>query len=270
MRQSTGPRSVCVDTVADTYVLDASTGYNAACANDSVQPFGHVCREVCVSFDSVRVIADTVAAEGRVRTVGHVRRQHDGMPSTTAARRHAVRVDDECGWEYEHTGVHIGVSGVHVHDFVVRVQCGAVGICDGTSPVCPLPIVSDGTMCDDGNNCTRGDVCIHGVCLGRYACACNDSTICDDGNACTSDACVNETCNYKTLPPGALCNDMPINLQNEICSMRGYCEVMSTTQQPAFSSTPVASVHPTVGTASMRRPWLSLLCLSLAVTIFHH
>ena len=77
-------------------------------------------------------------------------------------------------------------------------------------------ITTSGNVCDDGNDCTNGDVCNQGACVGGTAISCDDgnpctedscspsggciftpynNTLCDDGNACTTnDQCNNGVC----------------------------------------------------------------------------
>lgn len=52
-------------------------------------------------------------------------------------------------------------------------------LCPCGGPV-PQP---DGTACADGNDCTRGDACLGGVCAPGPGCS-------EDGSACTEEACV--------------------------------------------------------------------------------
>jgi hypothetical protein len=86
-------------------------------------------------------------------------------------------------------------------------QCHSVGVCNTGTGVCTNPALPDATSCNDGNQCTVGDVCTAGVCRAGPAkscptpdqchnlCdamtgACNppkpDNTRCDDGNKCTT------------------------------------------------------------------------------------
>jgi hypothetical protein len=46
----------------------------------------------------------------------------------------------------------------------------------------PCAGASNGTLCDDGNGCTRDDRCVGGRCSGL-------AILCDDGDACTRDRC---------------------------------------------------------------------------------
>jgi hypothetical protein len=54
---------------------------------------------------------------------------------------------------------------------------------------------NDGAICDDGNACTYGDICVSTVCTGQAApgCCAIDSD-CDDGDLCTADSCIGGTC----------------------------------------------------------------------------
>lgn len=53
---------------------------------------------------------------------------------------------------------------------------------------CALAAVASGALCDDGNACTKNDVCIFGKCnAGTLVCACQTNADCagkDDGNLC--------------------------------------------------------------------------------------
>ncbi len=87
---------------------------------------------------------------------------------------------------------------------------------------------SNGTTCNDGNACTRNDVCTSGTCGGTaYTCsptACQTSSTCDgsggcnvvnapstrsctdDGNTCTADFCDGSGgCGHTALADGTLC-----------------------------------------------------------------
>ncbi|MBI5162211.1 MAG: hypothetical protein HY996_12495 [Micrococcales bacterium] len=55
-------------------------------------------------------------------------------------------------------------------------------VCMAAQATDALTALADGTVCDDGEDCTSSDVCAIGTCGGaEYAC--------DDGLACTTDAC---------------------------------------------------------------------------------
>lgn len=94
-------------------------------------------------------------------------------------------------------------------------QCHVAGTCSGG--ICSNPPALNGSACNDGNPCTKNDICTNGTCAGTsYSCpalsqcqsgaSCNgdgtctfanklNGTACNDGNACTSsDQCTNGTC----------------------------------------------------------------------------
>lgn len=96
--------------------------------------------------------------------------------------------------------------------------CHLAGTCDPAVGACNQPLAPDGTICDDGNACTRADTCQNGHCVGAdpvpciagacdVSASCDQATgqcshqyqangsICDDGNPCTRvDTCQNDRC----------------------------------------------------------------------------
>jgi hypothetical protein len=69
--------------------------------------------------------------------------------------------------------------------------CDRAENCTGNGALCPADLkVADGTACNDGNACTRNDICTTGTCGGTaYGC--------DDGLACTADTCNGDgTCGH--------------------------------------------------------------------------
>ena len=76
-----------------------------------------------------------------------------------------------------------------------------------------------GIFCNDGNECTDGDICQQGVCVGEGA-------DCDDGKPCTEDGCnASGICTHKALttPPGdPFCDDGKPCTQGDHCE-QGVC-----------------------------------------------
>ena len=97
--------------------------------------------------------------------------------------------------------------------------CHAPRVCDPGTGLCSDEVLPDGSACDDGDGCTRTDLCLAGVCVGGDPVTCvaqdqchvagvcdpatgvcsnppqTDGTACDDGNFCTrSDACAAGAC----------------------------------------------------------------------------
>jgi hypothetical protein len=71
-----------------------------------------------------------------------------------------------------------------------------------------LNVLTNGTSCDDGIDCTVADACSDGTCKGTASC--------DDGLACTLDAC--ETTGCQHTPNDALCED------DDACSTVDTCD----------------------------------------------
>jgi hypothetical protein len=69
--------------------------------------------------------------------------------------------------------------------------------------------------CNDGNACTKPDVCQSGVCFGS-------NPGCDDGLACTTDGCGPNGCLNTTAADGAPCADDNLCTGNDVC-VAGKC-----------------------------------------------
>ena len=85
-----------------------------------------------------------------------------------------------------------------------------VASCDPVSGGCSVIPAAEGLECNDLNECTVGDRCEAGVCVGEYTANCND------GNPCTEDSCD---------PDGAclhVANDKPCDDLNA-CTIGDVC-----------------------------------------------
>jgi len=111
---------------------------------------------------------------------------------------------------------------------VLRTRCGGDGaiFCDDGQPcttdlcnagVCSHPGSLNGTVCDDGNGCTSGDVCDGGACTGA-------PVICNDNNSCTTDFCLAPSGGCAALfnIDGASCDDGNTCTTNDVCAS-GVC-----------------------------------------------
>lgn len=59
-------------------------------------------------------------------------------------------------------------------------------------------VPNDGKSCDDGDDCTKADVCKGGTCSGK-------KLVCSDGNPCTVDSCGKGGCKYTNIKNGSGC-----------------------------------------------------------------
>ncbi|APR88448.1 Thiamin-phosphate pyrophosphorylase [Minicystis rosea] len=107
-------------------------------------------------------------------------------------------------------------------------SCHVAGTCNPSTGMCSNPSAPNGTACNDGNACSKNDVCTNGACGGTaYACtptSCQVSSTCDgnggctivnkgagiacpdDGNACTADACDGAgACQHPSKADGTSC-----------------------------------------------------------------
>jgi hypothetical protein len=73
-------------------------------------------------------------------------------------------------------------------------SCHDVGVCDGGSGLCTDPPKSDGSACDDWEDCSHSDRCGGGVCAGT-------DYVCDDFMPCTNDSCNGDgSCTFTDIP----------------------------------------------------------------------
>ncbi len=95
-------------------------------------------------------------------------------------------------------------------------QCHAAGTCSTTTGACSTPVLT-GVACNDGNPCTRSDVCTNGTCGGDPH-VCNDGVLqptcgeqCDDGNTTSGDGCdancTQTACGNGIVTLGEACDD---------------------------------------------------------------
>ena len=82
--------------------------------------------------------------------------------------------------------------------------------CDPEDGACGLVPTAEGALCDDGDPCTVGELCVDGACLGGVAPNCND------GNPCTDDAC-DPVSGCVNVPNDAPCSD------DDVCTTADHC-----------------------------------------------
>jgi len=70
--------------------------------------------------------------------------------------------------------------------------------------------------CDDGDQCTTGDVCQSGLCAGT-------PLSCDDGNVCTTDHCGQDIGCFYTFNDGISCSDQNACTVGDLCNAMGGC-----------------------------------------------
>jgi hypothetical protein len=79
-------------------------------------------------------------------------------------------------------------------------------------------------LCDDGDPCTKGDLCNAAKCLpGQIVCPCEFDGDCYDSNPCTSDVCTaGMGCANSPLPDGVVCSDANACTAGDACKA-GFC-----------------------------------------------
>ena len=102
---------------------------------------------------------------------------------------------------------------------VPQDSCHEAGGCDPVSGACSNPLKGAGAACDDGDPCTKADLCdASGACAGSsFSCpalgTCQDSQACDGLGGCTA----------VDKPEGTGCDDGdPCTLEDQ-CDGQGHC-----------------------------------------------
>ena len=93
-------------------------------------------------------------------------------------------------------------------------MCREAGVCDHFTGQCTHPPRPDGTRCDDGNRCTRSDICIDGSCTGTNQTFCGAQDQCHGPGTCDPQT---GQCSNPTLADGTTCND------GNLCTRRDFC-----------------------------------------------
>ncbi|HYV86578.1 MAG TPA: choice-of-anchor tandem repeat GloVer-containing protein [Patescibacteria group bacterium] len=99
-------------------------------------------------------------------------------------------------------------------------QCHMPGTCNTMTGLCTNPARKDGTVCSDGNACTRSDTCQAGACAGGnpVICAvpdqCHTAGVCDTGTG---------ICSSPARPDGSACSDADACTQIDSCQA-GVCQ----------------------------------------------
>ncbi len=92
--------------------------------------------------------------------------------------------------------------------------CHEVGTCNTSTGICSNPPKSDTSYCDDGDLCTRMDMCRSGVCTGLDPVACPVPDSCHEPGVCNPASGV---CSNPPKPDGSECND------NVLCTREDQC-----------------------------------------------
>ncbi|MEZ4266209.1 MAG: SUMF1/EgtB/PvdO family nonheme iron enzyme [Myxococcota bacterium] len=123
----------------------------------------------------------------------------------------ATEDDDLCN------GVRTCIQGACVTDPETVVVCSTpddpcvVDACQPATGLCELGPAPAGTVCDDSDECTVGELCAAGECVAGLAASCND------GNPCTDDSCVPGTgCVH--VPNTAACDDGKACTEGDVCA----------------------------------------------------
>ena len=98
-------------------------------------------------------------------------------------------------------------------------ECHDAGVCEPATGACRHPVAPDGRGCDDGDACTRRDICESGQCIGVEPMSCPG-----DGQCRLDGECDPETgrCQLEEAPDGQACDDGDACTASSAC-LTGEC-----------------------------------------------
>lgn len=99
-------------------------------------------------------------------------------------------------------------------------QCHSVGMCAKATGTCSNPNKTDGTLCNDGNQCTQSDSCQTGVCTGSKPVTCQPLGACFVAGTCNTSTGL---CSNPPAGAGTTCNDANACTSGETCDGKGNC-----------------------------------------------
>src|SRR5690606_30771994 len=133
-------------------------------------------------------------------------------PGTTCDDENACTQDDRC----DDRGVCVGVE---LNCSALDTQC-VRGTCDPEAGACVERPLAANTACDDGNLCTRNDVCDgQGVCSGAMQDCSALNTDCSVGRCDPATG----ACEAEPASAGTSCNDGNACTSGDQCSADGKC-----------------------------------------------
>ncbi|MFO0586909.1 MAG: hypothetical protein U0441_05195 [Polyangiaceae bacterium] len=97
--------------------------------------------------------------------------------------------------------------------------CHNAGTCDPATGMCSNPNKANGSPCNDGNACTKTDVCQLGACIGTNPVTCTASNACHDVGTCNPATGV---CSNPNKADGSPCNDSNACTATDTCQS-GTC-----------------------------------------------
>ncbi len=99
-------------------------------------------------------------------------------------------------------------------------QCHVAGTCNTSTGQCSNPAAPNGTACNDGNACTRTDVCESGVCTGTNPVSCAASDPCHVAGTCDTST---GQCSNPAVASGTACPDDGNPCTGDVCDGSGTC-----------------------------------------------
>lgn len=182
-------------------IIKCPSAADTACQSNTCEPKSGTCGMVAINFNGA-------CDDGDPCTLGDV---CDGKGACLAGKDVcACKVDSECSSKDDGN------------------VCNGTFFCDKTKvPFQCAPLASsvppEGSTCDDGDPCTKAEVCKSGLCVGTNI----GPSACDDGNSCTADQCLSATGKCANLPLSVgICDDGDLCTDKSGCA-QGACTALT-------------------------------------------
>jgi len=134
-------------------------------------------------------------------------------------------------------------------------QCQTAGTCQEPSGTCSAPTPVTGGSCNDGVNCTTGDTCANGACVGTPVTCAVATDACHVAGTCQESTGI---CSVQTAGnEGAACNDNSPCTTGDVCQA-GVCTGAALCQSPLIcdaSTTPVSCKAPACMQPAVAKDW---------------
>lgn len=191
------PTTVCRVSAGVCDAAETCTGTGADCPADSLEPSTTVCRDAAYPCDAIETCtgtsmdcpADEALPDGSSCSDGDLCTESDTCTSGVCA-------------------------GVDVDCSALDDQCND-GVCNSSTGECEALPVTNGTLCDDGDDCTEGEACLDGECTGGTD-ICVEGDVTEEEPEPAEDAVTDAEADAEEDAAGDAVEDLPPDAEDDV------------------------------------------------------